>query len=330
VQYKNVVTRELLPDFIMSPFFRKPYSTTSLIQLGNLESALKNVEIISCIEFISFISAQCAKISKKSHKKLVVSVFETLTSIHKVPIYKWNVKSVLSTANLFIAYSKRSVDYLRYLSVDEDKIRMIYLGIDLEKFNPQLAKRSDEKLRVLFVGAYARQKGLSILLPAFARLCKKVPDCELWLVISQGGEDEGLVREYSKKFPIKIFHNLKYDELPKIYASCDIFCLPSLDWKKWGMKLWEEQFGFVLIEAMASGLPIVGSDCGSIPEIIGPSNPTVIQGSQDKLFLALLKMALDENFRKRLSKLNRSRSEHFFDIIKQRQKLEKTLLESFE
>jgi|TARA_Y100000031_G_scaffold156818_1_gene213331 glycosyltransferase involved in cell wall biosynthesis len=330
VQYKNVVTRELLPDFIMSPFFRKPYSTTSLIQLENLEYALKNVEIISCIEFISFISAQCARIAKRNNKKLVVSVFETLTPIHKIPLYRWNVKSVLTQADLFIAYSKKSVEYLRHLSIDEDRIRMIYLGVDIKKFSYNQKKRDDGRFRILFVGAYARQKGLSTLLPAFARLCKEVQGCELWLIISQGGEDEAMVYEYMKKFPIKIFQNVDYDKLPEIYASCDLFCLPSLDFRKWGLKLWEEQFGFVLVEAMASGLPIVGSDCGSIPEIIGSSNPIVLQGSQDELFQALLKAAIDEGFRKRLSNLNRSRAEKFFDINKQREKLKNTLLEAFE
>lgn len=328
--YRDVIARELLPDFILSPFLRKPYSTTSFIKLENLGSTLQDAQIISCIEFISFISAQCARIAKREKKKLVVSVFETLTPVHNIPPYRWNAKTVLPQADLFITYSKRSMEYLRHLSIDDDRIRMIYLGIDLKRFSPRPKKRVDGVFRILFVGAYARQKGLSILLPAFARLCQEISGCELWLCISQGGENEAMVHEYAKKYPIKILMNIDYNWIPEIYASCDLFCLPSLDWRKWGIKLWEEQFGFVLVEAMASGLPIVGSDCGSIPEVVGRSNIIIRQGSVDELYSALRSVVENDSLRQELSRSNRSRAEELFDINEQRKKMEDALLEILE
>jgi len=139
------------------------------------------------------------------------------------------------------------------------------------------------------------------------------------------GKVEALVYRYARKYPIRFLESVSYDKLPEIYRRCDVLCLPSFDRKMWWMKVWEEQFGFVLMEAMACGLPVIASDCGAIPEVVGPENLIVRQGSADNLFNALHEIMKNESFRGCLSEANRARAEKLFDIEKQRRKLSNIL-----
>jgi len=326
--YKFTQTKKLLPDFMSDLFVRRPYSPVSMIKLESLDDYLRNIDIINCIELYSFISSQCSKIAKKEKKKLSLSIFETHTAmpLHWMPPFSKNVRTVLRQADIFIAYTNKAKKYLFRLSVPDEKIEVVYPGIDLQTFFP--SKESDhENLRILFVSGLAGEKGLSVLLRAFAKLYAERQDIELWICAKLRTERMKIaVHAYAEKYPLQVFNYVEYSKIPDIYRRCDVFCLPSQDLKKWGIKVWEEQFGFALVEAMSSGLPIVTTDCGVIPEIVGPENLIVPQGSVNALFSALSRMIEDSGLRLRLRRLNRARAEEMFDIEKQRAKMDKALL----
>jgi glycosyltransferase involved in cell wall biosynthesis len=321
--------KKLLPDFVSGFFVHKPYSPVSFVQLQNVEKALEGMEIIECAELYSFISAQCAKIAKATRKRLVLSIWETITTLpinHCLP-YSRNVVTVRKNADVFIAHTWRAANYLKRMSVPEEKIKVIYPGVDVGKFHPS-GRQGNDTFRILFVGRFDKEKGLHTLLKAFARLHGENSNTELWVrAKKRTGEVEALAHRYSQKYPIRFLGPVDYNKLPEIYSQCDVLCLPSIDKKKWGIKIWEEQFGFVLMEAMACGLPIVATDCGAIPEVIGTENLTVRQKSADDFYFALRRVIEDEYFRKRVSKLNRARTESLFDIEKQRKKIGEILEE---
>lgn len=320
---------KLLPDFISGVAVRKPYSPVSFVRLVNLEKCLEDFAVINCVELYSFISRQCAKVAREKGKKLAVSVFETIPSslLHKVPPFSQNVKEVLRQADICIAYSRRSGEYLRQLGIPEEKIKVIYPGVNLEKFHPP-NERNHDNIRILFVGGFAGEKGLDVLLKAFSRLHVDVPQAELWICAEpRSKRQETLIQTYVRKYSVKAFGFLNHDEMPNIYRECDIFCLPSFDKKTLGVKVWEEQFGFALVEAMASGLPIVATDCGVVPEIVGSDNSLVPQKSVDALYQALLTLSKDEKYRKYLGTVNRAEATRLFDIRKQRLEMDKVLFE---
>jgi glycosyltransferase involved in cell wall biosynthesis len=89
-------------------------------------------------------------------------------------------------------------------------------------------------------------------------------------LIVGAGPEEGRLRKHADELGIsdavEVRPTVPYDEMPTIYASASCMVLASLP-----MRWWEEQFGMVLVEAMAAGLPIVASGSGAIPEVAGES-----------------------------------------------------------
>jgi len=296
-------------------------SLSSWAYLSDLEKYLKCVDFINTIETHFFLSRQCAEISQKLRKPLVIMVSQNLLNHPSkfVPPYCWNTRLVVKSADLFIAISQRAKSYLESLSVDEEKIRVIHPGINTDKFCPP-AQKQNEKPRILFVGNLYESKGLPELLKTDAQLHKAGFDHELW--ICGRGHLESLVRKYSRKYQVRYLGFVDYEKLPEVYRECDIFCLPSRDFRMLGIKIGEEQFGFTFLEAMSSALPIVTTNSGSIPEVVGSRNIVVRKGSVKQLFDALRGLICDENERNRIGRSNRERVEKFFEIKKQCKKFQ--------
>jgi glycosyltransferase involved in cell wall biosynthesis len=156
---------------------------------------------------------------------------------------------------------------------------------------------------------------VSDLLQAFSQLHEKL---ELWFVGT--GPLSSIIRQYSTKHGVRAIGHVDWKDMPRIYQACDIFCLPSKDSRRMHMKIWEEQLGFALVEAMATGLPIVSTNCGAIPEIVGQDNPIVAQGDIQGLANAIGFLANDNKSRSRIGSNNRMRAERLFDATNQCQK----------
>ena len=148
-----------------------------------------------------------------------------------------------------IAVSKVALKYFEKFK--KPKV-LIPNGVDLEVFNPRnekIKKYLDGKINLLFVGRIEERKGLIYLLKAFLILKRKYQNLRL-IVAGDGPERENcekFVRENNLKDVIFLGNVEK--ELPLLYATCDIFCAPSI---------FGESFGLVILEAMASGKPVVG------------------------------------------------------------------------
>jgi len=132
------------------------------------------------------------------------------------------------------------------------KIIIIPNGVDLTRFNTRvspLRKFADKKINILFVGRLTKRKGLIYLLKAFKVLKKKYPNIRL--IVVGDGDQKRKAKEFVRLHRVKdvFFAGAVSDKLlPFYYASADIFCSPATE---------AESFGIVLLEAMATGLPVV-------------------------------------------------------------------------
>lgn len=166
----------------------------------------------------------------------------------------------------FIAITQTCRETLLLEGVDPERISHVYPGIDLTAFQPVVsAPREQNDFHILFVGKLTSWKGCYTLLYAVKMLLPEIPRLRLTLV-GQGAQKAGLeqaARLLGIADHISFTGFVDYEKMPAFYAGADVFVLPSLP----AINL-AEQFGFVVAEAMACGLPTVVARVGGLPEVV--------------------------------------------------------------
>ena len=260
----------------------------------------------------------------------------------------WVEKTAIEMADAVIAVSKETkVDVLKYFDVDEEKIKVIYNGINLEEYiiteeTSTLEEYGIDKSKpyVLFVGRITRQKGIIHLVNAI-----KYIDPETQIVLCAGAPDtpeigkemEDSVAEVKKTRDNVIWIDKMLDkkEVIQLYSHADVFCCPSI----------YEPFGIINIEAMACETAVVASAVGGIKEVVvdGETGILVSLEQQDvapfepidpdkfarDLADGINKLVIDKELTASMAKNGRKRVEEYFDwtaIAKQVEALYKSLI----
>jgi glycosyltransferase involved in cell wall biosynthesis len=247
----------------------------------------------------SFYSAVVAKV--KNIPFLVTQHNDQLpTSRMKRILYNVDARTsgnyVLAQAKRIIALSRTIKNHLLMFGVKEERIEVIPNAIDTEEFTPDKANLLEENWGisppvVLFVGRLIEQKGIRYLLEAFLKVIKELPDVKLVLV-GGGPEEKRLIKVQNKCSNIYRIDFVDNKLMPYVYSGCDVVVLPSL----------EERFGNVVLEAMASGKPVIGSFVGGMKDTIvhGTTGYHVQPMNSEQISYFLLKILSDENLRKKL------------------------------
>jgi len=180
-------------------------------------------------------------------------------------------------------------------------------GVDPELYCPRMEQGvSREELFIGYMGRLVEEKGVQVLLRALAKLEGK------WrLKVVGSGPYEGTLQALSVELGIQDrvdwVGQVGSTESPAVLSTFDMLVLPSLTRNNW-----KEQFGRVLIEAMACGVPVVGSSSGEIPNLIGEAGMVFAEGDADALRSQLRQLANDPGLRSALGQKGRQRVlEHF-------------------
>jgi glycosyltransferase involved in cell wall biosynthesis len=173
---------------------------------------------------------------------------------------------------VFSSFTKRT---LVLNGVDAEKIIINPLGVNLQLFHPPSTPRKYKVIRFLFLGSISLQKGAPLLLEAWKKLA--LDRAELWIV---GSPPKHVQLSIHSLCNVKITGRVPNTQLPKLLRRCDVLVLPS----------YAEGFGLVLLEALASGLPIITTDVTAAPDLIqdGIEGQVITYGNLDALCKAII------------------------------------------
>ena len=206
---------------------------------------------------------------------------------------------------------------------NENMIRVIYNGIDAERFNPKVG--GDEIRRrygledapvVLYLGRLAPYKGVRHLVRAIPLILRVKPEVKFLIVGSRRYDTlnlPGMAESLGVRESV-IFTGFVPEKLvPKFYACCDIFCYPSL---------WEG-FGLPVAEAGATGKPVVAFRICAIPEVVENGvTGLLVEPDHTQLADAIITLLEDEEMRRKMGREARNRISRLFSW---RMMVEKTL-----
>jgi phosphatidylinositol alpha-mannosyltransferase len=170
-------------------------------------------------------------------------------------------------------------------------------GIDVEQFAPghaPIRHLRDDSVNILFVGRLEKRKGLGDLLRAYRAMHERIPRARL--IIVGDGPLRGRVESYVSrhKLPNVVMAGYVPQTVkPRYYASADIFCAPATG---------AESFGIVLLEALASGLPVVATEVPGYMSVLEPGRDSITVPPKNwrELAASLVILARDTELRRRL------------------------------
>ncbi len=217
------------------------------------------------------------------------------------PPFSWFERYNYRHSSWAIAGNQEAAEVLRRKGYRKPVSVIPQFGVDEEAFAPGPAKEGARPFTVGYVGRLVEEKGVHLLLRAMAGI---EGEWEL-LILGTGprrGELEKLAGELGIAHRTRFLPFLPSSQLPDFYRRLDLLVLPSLTRPNW-----KEQFGRVLVEAMACGVPVLGSTCGEIPNVIGDAGLLFPEGDVEALRESILKLMADEDLRLYLVRKGRER-----------------------
>jgi len=221
---------------------------------------------------------------------------------------RFNLARKVTNADAVVCISEYTRSQLMYLSEPESwgKLQVVHCGVDLERY-PYVTPKHGERLSVLCVCRLVPAKGLDVLMAALAAL--SVRGTEVRLVLVGSGPLDGALRDKARDLGLEeqvCFEGaVGQDDIARYYREADVFCLPSF----------AEGLPVVLMEAMATGRPVVATRITGIPELVddGVSGFLVAPGSVEQLVGALERLAASRELREQMGLAGRQKVVEAFD-----------------
>lgn len=220
---------------------------------------------------------------------------------------------------------KRFLD--RFPGLDAARFTTIHNGVDTALFHPDRRKSGKSVAwreaftthgpLVLFVGRTVPQKGIHHLIDAFSTVLEKIPSARMLVAGSPlfaEARTSPFHREIERRAAklggaVEFLGFVPHELTPYLYGAADLMVAPSV---------WPEPFGKVVVEAMASGLPVVTSSRGGLPEIVADGSGEMVDDPADTNVLAttILDLLGDRGRRSDLSAKARMRALHFDEVVR--------------
>jgi len=203
--------------------------------------------------------------------------------------------NALHSSKVYSISTKVQESVKREYGIDTD---IIPVGVDTSLFMPvEFDKKRNTRLKILSVGTFQKRKQPEL----FADIAKRFSECDFYWIGE--GELKSIVTEKKRVERIDnlfLLDNMQHSELSKFMSSCDIFLFPSI----------HEGFPKVIVEAMASGLPVIAFDKYG-PEAVIDSKTGFVVSNKDKMIKKLELLIKNKNLRKEYSQNAIQRAKEF-------------------
>lgn len=253
---------------------------------------------------------------------LVTTVHHPITSDLRIALAAartWKERMFIRRWHSFLKMQKKVIKQLRHIVTVSDcsrqdiardfglqpaGISLAHNGIDIDVFKPVPGVERNPRRLMATCSADAPLKGLRYLLHAYARLLKRYPDLELLLVSkpNPGGKTERLVQQLGLADKVRFVNGISTEQMVQYYAEAAIAVVPSV----------YEGFGLPAGEAMACGVPVVSTDGGALPEVVGDAGVIVPAKNVDALVGAIDALLRDPQRRAELGARGKQRIEKNF------------------
>lgn len=283
--------------------YRQP--TTRFIEAGamawlrDLDRAPTRVDWVSSLEPFSLVTGQAARFARRHDLPLGVLMWHNFaeTPLYRLPGYRdaWRASR---HADFFLCLIEASRRHVIEMGVDPERVACVHPGIDTTVFTPPETPVADPV--IAFISPLRHNKGLDRVLEAFDRVVREVPEARL--VIAGTGEDEEMARAAATADPrhVEYLGGLDRDQVADLMRRCAVFVTAPR-----ATRMWNEQFGLVYLEAMASGMAVVTTASGTNGEAV--TEPNLRVGDDPRLIAdALLGFLRDPGHRAAVARANRA------------------------
>jgi phosphatidyl-myo-inositol dimannoside synthase len=265
-------------------------------------------------------SAQIARLVQ-SGVKYVPATFQNINKNYPTPIDMIE-RRVMHRANGWIAFGQTAHDaHCARPGYAGKPSRVLTPGVDVERFRPDPDARASvrnmlgwktEDRVVGFAGRLVEEKGIDTVLHAFTH------SQHSWnLLVVGGGELSARVESFRLRYParIRLASDVDHAQMPEYLRAMDVLCAPSRTTTRW-----REQFGRMLIEAMACGVPVVASDSGEIPYVVQDAGVILPEDDLGQWTTAVDQLVADPAARARLANrgVARAHSEFSWRVVARR------------
>ncbi len=197
--------------------------------------------------------------------------------------------------------------------------RVMPLGVDIDQFRPDPAARQAARIRldwspstppvVGYIGRFVDQKGVGLLMRVLDRVASP------WRALFIGGGPlEHSLRQWAARYGdrVRIVNSVPHDQVPLYLNAMDLLCAPSQTTPDW-----REQFGRMVVEAFACGLPVISSDSGELPYVVDDAGVIVSEHDDEGWVRSVTALVEDPARRSELSLMGvaRARSLYAWPVV---------------
>jgi phosphatidyl-myo-inositol dimannoside synthase len=283
--------------------------------LRDMADAPVNVQWVASLEPFSLVTGQAAKFARRHPCRLAVLMWHNFAGspLYRLPGYRraWTLSR--DGADFFLCLIEASRAHIMEMGIEPERVDMVYPGVDTVTFHPP-----DDPVNqpvIGFISPLRASKGLDTVLAAYALVRRSVPEARL--VIAGSGDHEPLARAAAAADPSHVWFvgALPQTGVAELMRRCAVFVTAPRP-----TRTWNEQFGLVYVEAMASGLPVVTTASGTNHEAVPEPNRRVAD-DPEAVADALTGFLSDDELRIKVSQLNRNHAVENHDVVTQSRRM---------